>query len=202
VIQKASERALRHGYRLRDYFAAVERIRRDSDIPILLFSYFNPLLQYGLERLARDARGAGVDGLLATDMTPEESGGYRAIMQDAGLDTVFLAAPTSGEDRIERIVEVSSGFVYVVSRTGVTGASGSVSASVGPTVDRVRVHTSLPVVVGFGISSPEQVRAVCEVADGAVVGSAIVREIERCAGEGNLVERVADYCRWLAGGVA
>jgi tryptophan synthase alpha chain len=200
VIQRASERALKHGYRISDYIEAVARVRRESAIPILLFSYYNPLLQYGLQRLAGDGRRSGVDGLLVTDMTPEESGAYRETIRGAGLDTVFLAAPTSDDERIGRIVEVSSGFVYVVSRTGVTGAKESLSSSVGGTVDRVRARTSLPIAVGFGISSPEQVREVCRVADGAVVGSAIVKEIERCAGQGDVVARVADYCRWLAAG--
>ena len=199
VIQRASERALRHGYRLPDYLEAVRRIRTVSSIPIVLFSYFNPLLQYGLSRLAKDARQAGVDGLLVTDMTPEESDEYRDCLDREGLDGIFLVAPTSGPDRIRRIAACSSGFVYVVSRTGVTGTSESPSESAAPAVRAVRSWTGLPVAVGFGISRPEHVRAVWSVADGAVVGSALVAIIEKQAGAPGLLERVSEACRWLTG---
>lgn len=198
VIQRASERALRNRYRISDYLAAVEKIRATSGIPLVLFSYFNPLLQYGLSRLARDASAAGIDGVLVTDITPEEGGEYHKLMDSAGLDTVFLAAPTSGDERIGRILQVTSGFVYVVSRTGVTGAQESLPSSVGTTVERVRERTDLPIAVGFGISRPEQIRSVWEVADGAVVGSAIVSEIERWLGTNALVENVGAFCRWLS----
>jgi tryptophan synthase alpha chain len=199
VIQRASERARRHRYRLLDYLEAVRTVRAASEVPIVLFSYFNPLLQYGLDRLAQDARQAGVDGLLVTDMTPEESDEYRKCLRRHDLDSIFLAAPTSGSDRIRRIAECSSGFVYVVSRTGVTGARESLSQSVGPTVEVVRAHCDLPVAVGFGISNPEQVRAVWELADGAVVGSAIVSAIEQHGAAPGLEKRISEFCRWLVG---
>ena len=202
VIQRASERALRHGYRLKDYLEAVTQIRVSSSVPLVLFSYFNPLLQYGLDRLAREARQAGVDGLLVTDMTPEESDEYRECLSRHGLDCIFLAAPTSGPERIRRIAQCSSGFVYVVSRTGVTGTSDALSRSVAPTVAAVRAHTELPVAVGFGISRPEHVRAVWEIADGAVVGSAIVAAIENHGSAPGLENRVAGVCRWLTGGTS
>ncbi len=197
TIQRASERALCHGYSLADYLAAVQRIRSRSRIPIVLFSYFNPIMQYGMERLACDARGAGVDGLLVTDMTPEEGTDYRACLEAQGIDPIFLVAPTSSPERIRKIVACTRGFVYIVSRTGVTGVRDLLSEAIQPTVRKVRDHTDLPVAVGFGISSPEHVRAVWEIAEGAVVGSAIVAEIERQSASGEVVQRVGDFCRWL-----
>jgi tryptophan synthase alpha chain len=199
TIQRAAGRALRHRYGLPDYLHAVQDIRRETEIPILLFSYFNPILQYGLEALARDARAAGIDGVLVTDMTPEEGEQYCDCMERNELDCVFLAAPTSSEERIARIAECSRGFVYVVSRTGVTGAQQSLSDSIVPTVECVRRHTTLPVAVGFGISRPEQVRSVWEISDGAVVGSAIVAEMEKIADAGRMPAGVGEFCRWLTG---
>jgi tryptophan synthase alpha chain len=166
-------------------------------MPLLLFSYFNPIFQYGIESLARDAGAAGVDGVLVTDMTPEESDQYCACMEMHDLDCVFLAAPTSSEERIAKIVACSRGFVYVVSRTGITGAQQELSAAILPTVQRVRKHTRLPVAVGFGISKPEHVRAVWEVADGAVVGSAIVSEMEKVKNPRDVPSQVGKFCRWL-----
>ncbi len=199
TIQRASERALRHGYRLSDYLEAVRRIRKQSRVPLVLFSYFNPILRYGLEELARDARAAGVDGVLATDIPPEEGSGYCDCLDRHGLDPIFLVAPTSSRERIARIVGLCCGFVYVVSRSGVTGAQVSLSATVFPTLSRVREQTPLPIAVGFGISRPDQVRAIWDVADGAVVGSAIVAQIEQSAGASDLPSRIGAYCRWLTG---
>lgn len=199
TIQRAAARALEHGYRLADYLQAVQAIRKTSNVPILLFSYFNPIYQYGLESLAQDASAAGVDGLLITDIIPEESDAYRACMHAHELDCVFLAAPTSGEERIARIAACSSGFIYVVSRAGVTGAQQELSGTVLPTIERVRRHSRLPIAVGFGISKPEQVRAVWDLADGAVVGSAIVSEMERIRDAGEIPARIGEYCRWLTG---
>jgi tryptophan synthase alpha chain len=200
TIQRASERALRHGYRLGDYFEAVKAIRRETPIPIILFSYFNPLLQYGLESLARDARSAGADGVLVTDITPEEGDEYCDCLEKHELDAIFLVAPTSSPDRVEKIARRARGFVYVVSRTGVTGAQEKLSQTILPTIHRVRRHTQLPVAVGFGISRPEQVRAVWEIADGAVVGSAIVAQMEKPGGCAELMKRVGQFCRWLTEG--
>ncbi len=199
TIQRSSERSLRRGYRLTDHLEAVKSIRRESAIPIVLFSYFNPLLQYGLERLARDARSAGVDGVLVTDITPEEADEYRACLEKNELDTIFLVAPTSGAGRVEKITHCARGFVYVVSRTGVTGAREELSRSVLPTIDLVRRYTSLPIAVGFGISRPEQVKAVWEIADGAVVGSALVAQIEQGGAQPELIDRLERFCRWLTG---
>jgi tryptophan synthase alpha chain len=197
TIQRAGARALRHQYKLRDYLQAVKDIRKVSEVPLLLFSYFNPIFQYGLEPLARDARAAGIDGVLVTDMTPEESNPYCASMEAHDLDCVFLVAPTSSDERVAKIAACSRGFIYIVSRTGVTGAQQDLSSSVAPTVERVHRHTALPVAVGFGISRPEHVRAVWAVADGAVVGSAIVAEMEKARDLRDLPAQIAGYCRWL-----
>lgn len=197
TIQRSSERALHHGYRMADYLEAVRRVRERTAIPLMLFSYFNPILQYGLDRLAREARAAGVDGILVTDLTPEEGGEYSATMEAHSLDAIFLAAPTSGPERLRKIAAMSRGFIYLVSRTGVTGAREELSVSIRPTLERVRRETGLPVAVGFGISRPEQVREVWRIADGAVVGSAIVRQIEMHQNQSGLPARIGEFCRWL-----
>jgi len=199
TIQRAGMRALSHGYAMNDYLQAVEEIRRESEVPLLLFSYYNPIYCYGLDSLARDARSAGLDGVLVTDITPEEGGEYCACLERNGLDPVFLAAPTSSAERIEKIAACSRGFLYVVSRAGVTGAQQQLSDTVQPTVERVRQHTDLPVAVGFGISRPEQVQAVWRVCDGAVVGSAIVAEIEKVREPSELLSKVGSFCAWLTG---
>lgn len=197
TIQRSSERALRHGCRLADVLQAVGEIRKRTDVPIVLFSYYNPLYQYGIENLARDAAAAGIDGVLATDLTPEESTVYREALNARGLDTVFLAAPTSTGKRLATIAACTRGFVYLVSRTGVTGARERLSDSVGPTLGQLRRHTSLPVAVGFGISQPEHVQAVWEIADGAVVGSAIVGLMEQGGEQAAMIARVREFCSWL-----
>jgi tryptophan synthase alpha chain len=199
VIQRAGSRALIHRYSMSDYLRAIEEIRNRTEVPLLLFSYFNPILQYGLESLARDARAAGADGILVTDIIPEEADQYRASMGANEMDCVFLAAPTSGEERVARIAKCSSGFVYVVSRTGVTGVQQQLSGSVVPTVERVRKFTKLPVAVGFGISRPEQVQAVWDISDGAVVGSAIVAEMEQIGNPREIPSQIGKFCRWLTG---
>ncbi len=202
TIQRASERALKHRYGFDDYLAAVSSIRKETSVPIVIFSYFNPILRYGLDTFASKAAAAGVDGVLVTDITPEEGDDYCAKLDRNKLDSIFLVAPTSSHERVTRICERTRGFVYLVSRTGVTGAREQLSDSVLPTLERIRRHTSLPVAVGFGISSPEQVRAVWEVADGAVVGSAIVAEMEKEQSSRDLPKRIGAFCRWLTGSVA
>jgi tryptophan synthase alpha chain len=193
VIQRSSERALRRGVRLVDVLEAVRRIRGKTDtLPVVLFSYLNPLLRYGLERLAKDARAAGVDGVLVTDLPPEEADEWRGIADAAGLDTIFLAAPTSPDERLRKIAGASRGFVYAVSRTGVTGERDALSADAAPLLGRIKALTDVPVALGFGISTPEQVRAAARVADAVVVGSALVRFLEEHP-DGDLEERV----RWL-----
>lgn len=179
TIQRASERALRAGTTLVCVLDLVQRIRRQSDVPLVLFSYFNPLLQMGIERFAAAAAEAGADGALATDLTPEESADYRAAMRTHSLDTIFLVAPTSTDTRIEQIAKVSSGFLYLISRTGVTGAREALPEELPALVRRVRKFTSLPIAVGFGVSLPTHVTVLGGIADAAVVGSALVAEIEK-----------------------
>ena len=192
VIQRASERALARGVTLARVLETVGRIRERSALPLLLFSYYNPLLQHGLQSLARDAKAAGVDGVLVTDLPPEEAGEWLAAARASELDTVFLASPTSPPERLRRVAEASRGFVYAISRTGVTGEREALSEDARPLVERLRALTRVPVALGFGLSTPEQVREAAAVADGVVVGSALVRFLEEHPG-GDLGARV----RWL-----
>src|ERR1700674_3003840 len=165
AIQRSSERAVRAGTTLSGVLDLVESIRRKSDVALVLFSYYNPVLQMGLERFARRAADAGADGALITDLTPEEAGDYRRIVRAHGLDTIFLAAPTSTDERLARIAEVSSGFLYVISRTGVTGARESLPEDLPALIRRVRLASRLPIAVGFGISLPGQVSILGGLAD-------------------------------------
>jgi tryptophan synthase alpha chain len=181
VIQRASERALRSGTTLTGVLEMVRSVRADTQVPLVIFSYFNPVLQMGLEKFADAARSAGADGVLITDLTPEEAGEYRAAMSSRGLDTVFLAAPTSTDERLARIAESSTGFLYLISRTGVTGAKDQLAEELPALARRVRGVTSLPIAIGFGISQPGHVSLLGGLADAAVVGSALVEEIERAA---------------------
>ena len=197
VIQRASERALRHGFGLPEIFATTSAVRARIETPLVLFSYFNPLLQYGVDKLARDARQAGIDGILVTDLTPEESQEFAAALKLNELDMIFLVAPTSTDDRLRLISGHASGFVYAVSRAGVTGARENLSSEAELLVARVRKFSSLPVAVGFGISSAEQVAQTLEYADAAVVGSAIVAQIEKLSGSPELVNEVGQYVRSL-----
>jgi tryptophan synthase alpha chain len=201
VIQRGSERALRAGTRVATVLEIAAQIRKRSEIPLLLFTYMNPVLRYGLERLAHDAVACGIDGCLLTDLSVEEAEPYTAAMRAAGLDTVFLAAPTSSERRLRLVAQYSSGFVYLVSRTGVTGERASVSESIAPLVEAMRRVTTLPLVVGFGISTAEHVRAVGQIADGVAVGSAVVRTVEQYAGGGELESRLEALARELASGL-
>lgn len=178
VIQRSSERALARGVTLETVLDVVRRIRERSALPLLLFSYFNPLLQRGLERLATEAADAGVDGVLVTDLPPEEGEEWIRAARAAALDTVFLAAPTSPPERLRRVAEASRGFVYAISRTGVTGERRALSDEAQPLVERLRALTQVPVALGFGLSSPEQVAEAAAVADAVVVGSALVRFLE------------------------
>jgi tryptophan synthase alpha chain len=197
VIQRASERALKTPIGIADILPVVERVRRRSEIPLLLFTYFNPLMQFTRERLGEKLKAAGIDGVLVTDLIPEEADLFVSEMRAAALDTVFLVAPTSTDERIQLISHVSSGFIYIVARTGVTGIRESISAEVQGIVERVRRYSSLPVAVGFGISKPEHVQAVWNYADGAVVGTRIVLEIENHLKSPDLVERIAQLTREL-----
>ena len=181
TIQRASERALSAGTTLAGVLDLAARLRKQTQVPLVLFSYFNPILQMGLEKFAQAAASAGIDGVLATDMTPEESADYCRILRGHHLDTIFLGAPTSTDARLKQIAACSSGFVYLISRTGVTGTRDSLPEELPKLVRRVRHFTPLPIAVGFGISQPEHIAALAGVADGAVVGSALVAEVEKSA---------------------
>lgn len=199
VIQRASERALKHGFGLREIFDVVTEVRAMIATPIVLFSYYNPLLQYGIEKLARDASQAGVDGVLVTDLIPEEADEFVSSLTANDLDRIFLVAPTSTDERLRMISTYASGFVYAVSRTGVTGARENLSDEAELLVARVRKFFDLPVAVGFGISTAEQVQQTLTYADAAVVGSAIVKQIESGSGRADLVAAVGEYVRNLIG---
>jgi tryptophan synthase alpha chain len=198
VIQRGAERALKAGTRLRDVLEIARQVRRRSEIPLLLFTYLNPVLRYGFERLALDAAAAGIDGCLLTDLSVEEAAAHVDQMRRAGLDTVFLAAPTSTPERLRLVARYSSGFIYLVSRTGVTGESATLGDSVAPLVAAMREVSGLPLAVGFGISRPEQVAQVARLADAAVVGSAFVRLIEQYLADPSLEARLEAFTRELA----
>lgn len=224
VIQRASERALRHGFGIADVLEIVSEARGETDVPVILFSYFNPLLQFcvegrtsppskqiGLEaglvrpgvdfeKLASEAKRAGVDGVLVTDLVPEEAIEFASVLKATDLDLIFLVAPTSTDERLKMIAERTSGFIYAVSRAGVTGAREEMNVEAEKLVNRVRRFSPLPVAVGFGISKPEQVRDVWRYADGAVVGSAIVQLIEKSVNSADVVIKVGEFARHLAAG--
>jgi tryptophan synthase alpha chain len=197
TIQRASERALRAGTTLASVIDLVRRLRLGTDVPLILFSYFNPILQMGLGKFAGAAAAAGADGALATDLTLEEAADYREIMHSHGLDTIFLVAPTSTDERIEKIARASSGFLYLISRAGVTGAREGLPPELPSLARRIRKFTSLPIAVGFGISLPTHVTVLGGIADAAVVGSALVAEIEKAASPDLAAEVVAERIRVL-----
>lgn len=197
TIQRASERALREGAGIKEALYVVADARRETQVPVVLFSYFNPLMQYGVERLARDASLAGFDGILVTDLVPEEAADFNATLASHGLDQIFLAAPTTSDARLRLVAERASGFVYAVSRAGVTGARTELGDEAERLVARVRRVTDLPVAVGFGISTREQVHDTWRYADAAVVGSAIVAEIEKHAASPDIVKHVGAFARTL-----
>lgn len=197
VIQRASERALKHNFGIAEILEIVREVRQETDVPIILFSYFNPLLQYGLEKLCQDAKDAGVDGFLVTDLVPEEAGEFSEMLRKNNLDMIFLVAPTSGDERLKMIAERASGFIYAVSRTGVTGTQETTSQSAEVLVNRMKQFSDLPVAVGFGISTAQQITQTWKYADAAVVGSAIVREIEKFGDDEKLIEKIEEFTKEL-----
>jgi tryptophan synthase alpha chain len=199
VIQRASERALRNGVTLPDALACAARAKQRIDVPIVLFSYFNPLLKFGEAQLANAAKQAGVDGVLVTDLIPEEAQTWTERLVQCELDPIFLVAPTTSDSRLKQIARQARGFIYAISRAGVTGARGEMPGDAEALVKRVRSVSDLPVAVGFGISTAEQVREVWRFADAAVVGSAIVNEIERLSGDPDLISQVGEFTRSLIG---
>jgi len=196
VIQLAGDRARRAGTTLAKVLEIAAEIRQTSEVPLLLFTYLNPALRYGFERLARDAKTSGIDGCLLIDVSVEEAEDYVRVMRSAGLDTVFLAAPTSTDERLRLVARYSSGFVYLVSRTGITGVRNKVADSAAILIDRMRAHTDLPLAMGFGISTPAHVAELSGKVEAVVVGSAIVRQIEKDP------SRLEDFMRSLAGPIA
>jgi tryptophan synthase alpha chain len=202
VIQRSSERALRHGIGVGDILESVASVRRaiedPIETPIILFSYYNPLFQFGLQRLAREARAAGIDGVLVTDLSPEEAAEFESELRANDLDMIFLIAPTSTDERLKLVAQHARGFIYAVSRAGVTGVRTSVSAEAEKLVRRMREFSSLPIAVGFGISTNEQVKDVQRYADAVVIGSAIVSEIERLKGATtNLAREIGEFVKRL-----
>ena len=197
VIQRASERALHHGFGIADVLQVVAEARRQTNIPVILFSYLNPLLQFGIAELAKTAKQVGVDGILVTDLIPEEAKEFAATLRAHDLDLIFLIAPTSTDERLKLIADHASGFIYAVSRAGVTGAREEISAEAEKLVNRVRRVSDLPVAVGFGISNREHDVDFWRYADAAVVGSAIVSEIEKADSLAVVVPRVGAFTRQL-----
>jgi len=197
TIQRASEHALRKGVTPRDALKCVARAKQRIDVPIVLFSYFNPLLKFGEERLAGEAKQAGVDAILVTDLIPEEAQTWIDTLVQCNLDPIFLVAPTTSDNRLKQIAQQARGFIYAVSRAGVTGARDEMSRDAEALVKRVRSVSNLPVAVGFGISTVAQVRQVWRFADAAVIGSAIVREIENLRDSPDLAKRVGEFARSL-----
>jgi tryptophan synthase alpha chain len=197
VIQRATERAIAAGGSLRSTLALIEEVRPAIDAPIVVFSYANPIARMGVDAFARRAAEAGVDGVLALDLPIEEAADFRASLASAGIDTIFLLSPTTTDARIRRAAELGRGFLYGISRLGVTGARDRVAAAAEPLVRRIRAQTDLPIALGFGISRPEHVAEVGVYADAAVVGSALVSLVAEAGSAPDLIDRIEAYVRWL-----
>jgi tryptophan synthase alpha chain len=177
TIQRASERALKNGVTLRKVIAFVRDMRKSTQIPIILMTYFNPIFKYGGERFIGDAKEAGIDGVIIPDLPPDEAGDFIRLSRKANLDTIFLLAPTSTEERIKKVTKASRGFIYYVSITGITGSGLLLDGSMEGLISEIRRHTDTPVAVGFGVSTPDDAAAVAKIADGVIVGSAIVKRL-------------------------
>lgn len=197
VHQRAAERALRAGATIHRILELVVEVRRRTDVPIILFGYANPFFRFGPERLAHAAASAGVDGLLCVDTPPEEADELRLPLRARGLDMIFLLAPTSTQERIERVLRVASGFVYFVSVTGVTGVKPVAPAAIEALVRRIRKQTPVPVGVGFGVSTPEQARTLARFSDAVIVGTSLSRLVEDAPDAETAVERVSALARDL-----
>jgi tryptophan synthase alpha chain len=197
VIQRATERALASGTTLAGVLELIGRVRSDLRAPIVIFSYANPILRFGAERFADTARAAGVDGVLVLDLPIEEADGFRAMLGERGIDTILLLSPTTTDARLRQAAALGSGFLYAISRLGVTGARESLAEGAEQMVRRIREVTNLPVALGFGISKPDHVREVGQWADAAVVGSALVTVIAEAGASDTLDTRVEEYVRWL-----
>lgn len=197
TIQFASERALASGTTLRGVLDLVARVREHSNVPIVLMGYYNPIFCYGSEQFACDAAAAGVDGLLLVDLPPEEAGELHPFLKNAGIDLITLLAPTTGEDRSARLAADGEGFLYYVSMTGVTGSQKVDAEAISVAVSELKAQSSVPVAVGFGVSTPEDAKAVAKIADAVVVGSALVKLIDEFSGSPRLLGEVGDFVRQL-----
>lgn len=198
VNQEAAQRALAKGATVDKVLKTIQKIRQmGCTVPIVLYTYYNPIFHYGLEKFIRDARHSGIDGLLNLELPPEEADAFDREMRKHELHTIFLIAPTSSEERIEKISDKASGFIYYVSREGVTGERSSMENSIDSMLKKIRKHSKLPVVVGFGISKPEHVREIASVADAVVVGSSIVKKIGEIGDKPNLIADVSEHVRAL-----
>ena len=199
AIQLASERALKNGTTVKGVLDIVSKIRKRSEIPIITFGYYNPFLSYGLRRFSEDARNAGVDGVLVVDLPPEEADEFKIHTDKAGLDLVFLLAPTSTSERIRLVSERASGFIYLVSLTGVTGERPAMDYSLEPLVREIKNHTRLPVGIGFGVSTPDQAARIANFADAVIVGSALIRIIEKYGRNGKeLLKEISTFINGLS----
>ena len=201
TIQKAAVRALEHGVSLMDVIDLVKKVRKVSQVPIIFMSYYNPVFKYGEEQFVNDAVRAGVDGVIVPDLPPEEAGSLTGLARKKGLDTIFLLAPTSNEERIKTVCKNSTGFIYYVSLTGVTGAREGVAKDIKGMVKKIKGHTKNPVAVGFGISRPEQAKEISSWADGVIVGSAIVKVLEENIGKKTMPKKVHDFVKSLKDGM-
>jgi len=201
VNQLAAQRGLESGTTPAQVLKTVAAIRRDSQIPVVLYIYFNLIHKVGMERFIAGAAKAGVDGLLVLDLPPEESDNYEALMKQAGLCHIYLVAPTTPEGRMELIVKRGSGFIYYISREGVTGMQSKIASNLAEQVAKIRAHTNLPVAVGFGVSNPEQATHVAQNADAVVVGSAVVNQIARHGKSPELVKHVGRFVESLVSAV-
>jgi tryptophan synthase alpha chain len=197
VIQRATERALASGAALSGVLDLVGRVRSDLRAPVVIFSYANPILRLGAERFADRAREAGVDGVLVLDLPIEEADDFRAMLGTRGIDTILLLSPTTSDERLRKAASLGSGFLYAISRLGVTGARDVLATGAEEMVRRIRQVTDLPIALGFGISRPEHVRDVGRWADAAVVGSALVNVVAEASASSDLERRVEEYVRWL-----
>ena len=197
TIQAASQRALTNSFSMRKIFNHVKKVRTYSETPIILFGYYNPFLHYGIDQLCKDAKNSGVDAFLIVDLPPEEASEIKKSADDNGIDMIFLLAPTSTDERIKLISDKASGFIYFVSFTGVTGARSSLDTSLSSYIEQIRKFTDLPVGIGFGISSPEHVREVAEYSDAVIVGSAIIKIIEKYSTGPDLISMVGDFVHKL-----
>lgn len=193
VIQEAVERALEHNTSISHIFEIIKRVRKTNQIPLVLFTYLNPVFQYGIENFAKDARDAGIDGVLILDLPPEESSEIYSVIRENNLDMIFIASPTTESSRLDEIVRLSTGFIYYVSHTGVTGEQSNIDSEIKKNVNFIKSKTEKPVAIGFGVSNSEQVKHVSEYGDAVVVGSAIVRRIKEYRNDPLAPKKVAQF---------